>query len=221
MLETKYQRRLGYQKAYRREHRDKMKAYKKEYYRLNAEKLGKQQREYRKRNREKILERKRAYYLKNRTRICAQKKEYFRQNSEKIKEKYGRYYQSHKEALDKRNREWVEKHRDEWSSYQTRYRKEHLSENNVAKRIWKFKRMRNYDYDWIKKLIDSKCEVCGSEKNIDIDHDHNTNMIRGALCRRCNLMLGMVEDDVDLMHNAIRYLNKTNVQLLQYKYREK
>ncbi len=201
-----------YQRAYRMENRDRLKAYEKEYYRSNAERLGEEQREYRKRNKEKIRVQKRNYYLRNRAKILASKKEYRKQNPEKMKERNRGYYQSHRELVDKRNKEWAKRHRDQVLRYQAGYRETHKAENNAMKRIWKFKRMRNYSYDWIAKLINSKCEVCGSRKNIDIDHDHSTNMIRGALCRRCNLMLGMVEDDVDLMHSAIRYLDKFTAQ---------
>lgn len=42
-----------------------------------------------------------------------------------------------------------------------------------------------------------KCELCGTELDGDerIDHCHETGLVRGILCNRCNLGLGWFEDD--------------------------
>lgn len=41
-----------------------------------------------------------------------------------------------------------------------------------------------------------------------IDHDHVTNKIRGLLCHRCNVVLGLVGDDPDRLERAARYLRR-------------
>lgn len=51
------------------------------------------------------------------------------------------------------------------------------------------------------------CELCGFRppegwKALAIDHDHNTGLIRGLLCRNCNLMLGWVDNN--------EYMDKVN-----------
>lgn len=51
------------------------------------------------------------------------------------------------------------------------------------------------------------CEVCFLPANTDFDHDHATNLFRGWLCRRCNLVLGMVKDDSLLLRNLAMYLD--------------
>src|SRR5574341_371064 len=43
---------------------------------------------------------------------------------------------------------------------------------------------------------------------LSLDHCHATGKIRGALCSRCNTMLGYANDDTELLRNAIRYLAK-------------
>jgi hypothetical protein len=65
---------------------------------------------------------------------------------------------------------------------------------------------------------DCKCAICGKElnKNINssgdksndlcVDHCHNTNKVRGLLCRDCNFGLGLFKDDVNNLINAIKYL---------------
>lgn len=55
------------------------------------------------------------------------------------------------------------------------------------------------------------CAICnkpqtGRWKNLSVDHNHQTDEIRGLLCARCNLALGMFEDDRQILRAAIEYL---------------
>jgi hypothetical protein len=52
-----------------------------------------------------------------------------------------------------------------------------------------------YEYLWEKQ--DGKCAICKEkfEGTVDvIDHDHSTGRIRGLLCRKCNLLIGIIEN---------------------------
>lgn len=43
-----------------------------------------------------------------------------------------------------------------------------------------------------------RCAYCGYEAHIlDTDHDHDTGIIRGYLCRGCNLLIGKIPTPVD------------------------
>ena len=73
---------------------------------------------------------------------------------------------------------------------------------------------------------DRKCSICkvlfsGGKGNRDkdspcVDHDHTCcpkgkscgKCIRGLICRKCNIMLGNAQDNVETLSNAIQYLNK-------------
>jgi hypothetical protein len=55
------------------------------------------------------------------------------------------------------------------------------------------------------------CAICGRVPKFDgqrlsIDHNHKTGLIRGGLCWICNRTLGMVKENIDLMHAMISYL---------------
>lgn len=60
------------------------------------------------------------------------------------------------------------------------------------------------------------CAICGthSEKDyrgrLSVDHCHTSNVIRGLLCNRCNLMLGHSKDRPAVLRAAAAYLEQFN-----------
>ncbi|WP_374203166.1 endonuclease domain-containing protein [Streptomyces sp. ST2-7A] len=60
------------------------------------------------------------------------------------------------------------------------------------------------------------CMICestdsGFESGIfAIDHCHDTDVVRGALCQSCNFLLGNARDSVDILLAAIKYLTKNH-----------
>jgi hypothetical protein len=67
------------------------------------------------------------------------------------------------------------------------------------------------------KMFDSQggaCAICSTleptagKKSFCIDHNHQTNRVRGLLCTRCNTMLGNSLDSIDILRKAITYLEK-------------
>ena len=63
---------------------------------------------------------------------------------------------------------------------------------------------------------DYKCAICGTDANeltreLGVDHNHETDEVRGLLCNHCNIGLGNFRDDVELMNKAIEYLGKYGV----------
>lgn len=65
---------------------------------------------------------------------------------------------------------------------------------------------------------DNKCALCESEKSsfknmtlpLCVDHNHSTGQIRGLLCNKCNSMIGMVNENIEILEKAILYLVKWN-----------
>jgi hypothetical protein len=54
------------------------------------------------------------------------------------------------------------------------------------------------------------CAICHlpfTENNRPgIDHDHNTGAVRGILHSTCNMGIGLLRDDPDVLYNALEYL---------------
>jgi Recombination endonuclease VII len=64
------------------------------------------------------------------------------------------------------------------------------------------------EYDALLKKQNGACAICRkrSKERLCVDHCHLTGMIRGLLCRRCNLGLGMLKDDQASLIAAVAYL---------------
>lgn len=55
------------------------------------------------------------------------------------------------------------------------------------------------------------CAICGTKTALCVDHDHETNLVRGALCQNCNLGLGNFKDSQRLLLAALGYLQKAQM----------
>ncbi|MEA2945688.1 MAG: hypothetical protein QOI40_1018 [Alphaproteobacteria bacterium] len=64
------------------------------------------------------------------------------------------------------------------------------------------------DYDRMLARQQGACAICKRKplQRLCVDHCHLTNMVRGLLCRRCNVGLGHFEDDARLLHEAATYV---------------
>lgn len=74
-------------------------------------------------------------------------------------------------------------------------------------------------YEELRKTQESKCKICnkvtslGTLSNsvkLHIDHCHKTGKLRGLLCGNCNVGLGHFKDNIQLLSNAIKYLEEHN-----------
>ena len=63
-------------------------------------------------------------------------------------------------------------------------------------------------HEWSER-VDHRCEVCGEpprRSRLDIDHCHDSGVVRGLLCESCNRGLGMYGDDPARLRAAADYL---------------
>lgn len=55
----------------------------------------------------------------------------------------------------------------------------------------------------------NRCAICQKgDEALVLDHCHKTGKHRAALCRYCNVGIGMFKEDPELLAKAIEYLNK-------------
>jgi len=72
-------------------------------------------------------------------------------------------------------------------------------------------------FEYAKLLVEQNnaCAICGVEatelkRELSVDHNHETNKIRGLLCHHCNIGLGNFRDSTTLLSVAIEYLERTD-----------
>ena len=65
--------------------------------------------------------------------------------------------------------------------------------------------------------VSGTCMACGASKDsprnsncrrLCIDHDHRTGHVRGILCHKCNLVVGLLDDDRDMASAVVKYLTE-------------
>lgn len=75
-------------------------------------------------------------------------------------------------------------------------------------------------YNELYNRQNGRCSICNKEetnkhqngniKKLSVDHNHITGKIRGLLCWRCNLVLGKINEDIDISTKITEYLQKWN-----------
>lgn len=72
--------------------------------------------------------------------------------------------------------------------------------------------LRPDDYGALFEAQGGKCAICKARpqpgKFLHIDHDHKTGLVRGLLCRGCNMGLGCFQDNTSSLYEAVDYVTK-------------
>lgn len=69
------------------------------------------------------------------------------------------------------------------------------------------------DYNRVVQEHSDVCDICGGPPDgrwstFTLDHCHNTGVLRGLLCSKCNRGLGFFKDNPELLKRAIQYLTR-------------
>jgi len=70
-----------------------------------------------------------------------------------------------------------------------------------------------HQHEEMRREQNDKCAACGddlseNQNDVHTDHCHETGVVRGILCRHCNLALGYVSDSIARLELLIKYLEK-------------
>lgn len=77
-----------------------------------------------------------------------------------------------------------------------------------AKRRWQMKTRYGITQAQYTELFDLQggvCAICGKDAKLCVDHCHETGVVRGLLCHKCNIRLGGW-DDAEWRASAVKYL---------------
>ncbi|KKL16712.1 hypothetical protein LCGC14_2492820 [marine sediment metagenome] len=67
------------------------------------------------------------------------------------------------------------------------------------------------EYNAMLEAQDGRCVICRrlpGKKRLSVDHNHETGLVRGLLCNRCNLGLGTLGDDHETLTAAEIYMSQ-------------
>jgi len=68
------------------------------------------------------------------------------------------------------------------------------------------------DYAAMLKQQSGRCAICEeperANRRLSVDHCHANGQVRGLLCRDCNVGIGALGDDPDVLRRAAEYLEK-------------
>ncbi len=70
------------------------------------------------------------------------------------------------------------------------------------------------EYNQMFNQQEGKCKICHKHQSeldhsLNIDHCHESNRVRGLLCRKCNTALGSFKDSIELLKSAMEYLKNS------------
>lgn len=135
-----------------------------------------------------------------------------------------RYCARHPEADRKSKMLWAQRNAEQVKEAKTMWRLANKDQWNKTGKAWKKAnpgamkkyRLRKYgltleQYEALVKKQDGRCAICDTATPAKhgswcIDHDHETNKMRGLLCLKCNAGLGSFDDSPANLLAAERYL---------------
>ncbi len=83
------------------------------------------------------------------------------------------------------------------------------------KKNWSLRKKYDISFEDFEKMLAAQgwsCAICETPLDLwgrttHVDHDHETGVVRGILCVRCNIGIGYI-DDPDVMKKARQYICK-------------
>lgn len=141
----------------------------------------------------------RSYYAKGQCRNC-----------------YERALRSRNSAFTQRQRQnsktWANTHKDRKKQLDKKYRDFHKERFKLTQQANKLAWL-NLNIDKAQELLafqKNRCAICGGnpthKRSFDLDHCHETAQVRGFLCGKCNMGLGMFDDNKEFLRKALSFL---------------
>lgn len=117
------------------------------------------------------------------------------------KNRRAEFYKNNPDVIKKRNQAWVVANPEKVRAKALRYR---------IRAVYGLT-PEQYQKMWEDQNGQCAFPSCGKPIEV-VDHDHKTGITRGLLCHTCNLAIGHFQDNVNLMAEAIAYLNLERIR---------
>ena len=144
-----------------------------------------------------------SYYEANREARLSAAKIYYAENKEKISKKTAEYKRNNRIKVNAWNKASAMKRRNEAPElFREKRRRAALASYGLSES----------DYSNMLAVQNGACAICAAHHSecgrLVVDHDHQTGSVRGLLCHKCNLAIGLLDEDVERVGMASAYLKK-------------
>lgn len=157
----------------------------------------------------------RSWYARNKDRIAKRRRGWLKSNPDRVA------------SYNAKRRKHYRTHRRQNIDAAARWKREHPERREKWRRSWYPRHYKRTGRDWIyrtrygisleeyERLLKKqrgRCAIChrkpSSKRRLCVDHCHRTKRVRGLLCIKCNVAMGLLGDSVDLVSLTLRYLKK-------------
>jgi len=123
-----------------------------------------------------------------------------------------RYFLANKFRLTSRHTAWKKENTEKAKEYRQRWWEKNKDAIRAKDRAIRRRKLYGLSEQKYQEMLSSSgglCAICKKPYGRpNIDHDHETGLVRDILCRSCNSGLGNFNDNVDVMRMAIAYLQR-------------
>jgi hypothetical protein len=170
-------------------------------------------------NKDSAGKEKRAAYMrewraKNQEKSRTIAKKCYETNKEKAQVRSRKYYQLNKETIQETRvdyiKEWNENNREKINENKRRRYHKNPAKFCLDRRKLAIRTKYGLTLEEYNSKFESQhglCSICGGDA-LALDHCHLTGKVRDFLCNRCNLTLGNINDNVEILNKMISYLQK-------------
>jgi hypothetical protein len=136
-----------------------------------------------------------------------QRNQYYLNHKNSVLEYSSQYYTDHKNKIINQNKQYYLNNKEK---IHKRHKKHYLNNQDKIKESFIQRRYKLTKEQYIELLAkqNNKCAICNNTftKTPFVDHDHITGVVRGLLCNKHNSLLGFANDNIEILNNAIKYL---------------
>ncbi len=140
------------------------------------------------------------------------------QRIDAVREQARNYY--HRSKDSDRAKEYAIANKDKKAAYHRNWQRERRQElNEYNRKRWLTNNPRYKDVIGIpERGPASHCEICGSDKDICMDHCHEAKVFRGWLCRACNVRVEFPRTNGKYRERIAEYLERFRVSKQKVNY---
>ena len=169
-------------------------------------------RNYKKLWKEKNIEKVKAYSknlsIEKQEKRKKYKQEYYIKNKEHIK------YKNKINNTPEKRRVYNLKNKTAIREYEKDYHMKNKEKAYLSSRKRSLRKLYGISLDEYNEMFIKQngcCAICGRHQNelnrkLFVDHNHNSGVIRSLLCHKCNIVLGLVNENIDVLEKMIIYI---------------